>query len=74
MTRIFATPRKTLTLKVDLLPSTTATFAARETSDASKKVPLVTRHDRMAGKSMPVPWMVVDQFWLPATTCACVFT
>src|SRR4051812_5088528 len=52
----------------------TATFAARDTSAAPKKLPLVTGHDRIAGKSTSVPWMEVDQFWFPATTCARVFT
>ena len=48
----------------------TATRAARVTSASSKKLPALSGHERMAGKSTPVPWMLVDQFWLPATTCA----
>ena len=34
-----------------------------------KKRPLVVGHARMSGRSTSVPWMRVNQFWLPATTC-----
>ena len=56
------------------VPST-ATLAARATSDRSKNDAVGDHvHERIAGKSTSVPWIVVRQFRLPATTWARVLT
>ena len=56
-----------------VLPST-ATFDALLTSCGLKNMPYFTGHCLMSGKSTSVPSRRVDQFWLPAMTCARRFT
>ena len=56
-----------------VLPST-ATFAALLTSCGPKNTPYLTGQLRMSGKSTSVPSSRVDQFWLPAMTCARMLT
>src|SRR4029079_5487191 len=55
------------------VPST-ATFAALLTSCCVKKAPYFVGQLRMSGKSMSVPLIEVDQFWLPAMTCERLLT
>ncbi len=54
------------------MPST-ATFWAPVTSAVVKKLPYFVGQLRMLGRSTSVPWICVDQFWLPAMTCDRVF-
>ncbi len=43
------------------------------TSAVVKKLPYFVGQLRMLGRSTSVPWICVDQFWLPAMTCDRVF-
>src|SRR5689334_12747085 len=54
----------------DTTTPSTATLAAPLTSCGVKNAPNFCGQFRISGRSMSVPWICVDQFWLPAITWA----
>ena len=54
----------------DGLPEHGDLLRALLTSCGVKKLPYFVGQLRISGRSTSVPWIWLDQFWLPAMTCA----